>query len=270
MHNYIWILLCGLCGLSGYWIGRKSNEKRMREELRKEVHGLKTYYRKELEEKEKEYREQFAEAGFIFEKKGDVDLRDQSSMHPSIIPEYDPPCKPDMPLAGDFDGDPLVDQTPGGQQHRMVANMQERNSIAKRYQEQDFKDMDRDQAEEEYPAEEEIDPSCPPYVISEEEFAEERNWYSKLQYEFYQGDQALVNECDEIVLNWEEEIGIDAMAILLSMSVSKDVGEVFVRNDVDGTDYDILVFPGKASDKELMPRNEEDHEEFAISGGEKK
>lgn len=243
MKNYIWVLLCGVTGLVGYWLGRKSNEKRMREELQKEVHDLKAYYRKGLEKKEKEYREQLSEAGFIFGKK-DVDLRDRSSMHPGIIPEYDPP------------GDPLVDQTPGGQQHRMVANMQERNSIAKRYQEQDFKDMDEDQEsddeeEEDLYSEEELILNHP-YVISAEEYHEEKNWYDKEEFDFYQKDAALVNDHEEIILNWEDEIGEDALAILLTIE-PKDVHEVYVRNDQESTDYLITVKPGSASELGFVP-----------------
>lgn len=255
MKNYIWILLCGLTGLSGFWIGRKSVEVKYRKMLREEVQGLKKYYRNQAREKEREYREKFEELGFARYFRGDKKF---CSADLSINPL--------KPMGGDFDRESL-DETPGGVQRKMVTDMQ---TIVDRYQEQDFADMDRDQAEEEYPAEDsdvESEKQDYPYVITEEEFSNERNWYSKLQYEFYQGDQALVNECDEIVLNWEDEIGVDAMVILLETSVSEGAGEVFVRNDTDGIDYDILVFPSKASDKEFMPRNEENYEEFAITGG---
>lgn len=231
MKNYIWVLLCGVTGLVGYWIGRKSNEAKMREELYNEVQELKKYYKSRIQELEAE-------------KKG-------------FLNELGVPLK-EVPKPVQTEEE-LKAQTPGGQQYRMVSNMQRKqrlDEIAKRYQDQDFKDMDEDQEsddeeEEDLYSEEELVLNHP-YVISAEEYHEEKDWYDKEEFDFYQKDAALVNDQEEIILNWEDEIGEDALAILLTIE-PKDVHEVYVRNDQESTDYLITVKPGSASELGFVP-----------------
>lgn len=217
MKQYLYAaLLMLVSGGIGYWIGRKSVEKRCREELRQEIDAMKEHYRKSLLEKENEFRKEVG-------------------LEPISKEENDPP---------------------GTQQRKMVTRIQ------KPVEEEDiFEEDECDPAEFQHPEDEDIWNT--PFVISEEEYSEEKNWYDKLDYEFYLEDQSLVNEIEEVLLNWEDEIGIDAMAILLN-SYPGDI--VYVRNDELKTDFSIEAKPGKAGDKEFVPRNEENHSEWVVGG----
>lgn len=231
MKQYLYAaLLMLVSGGIGYWIGRKSVEKKCQEELRREIDGMKQHYRKSLLEKDNEIRK---ELGLTNEP---ISKEENDKLRKELVKATDDP--------------------PGTQQRKMVTRMQ------KPVEEEDIYEEDEcDPAEFQHPEDEDIWDT--PFVISEEEYSEEKIWYDKLDYEFYLEDQSLVNEIEEVLLNWEDEIGIDAMALLLD-SYTGDI--VYVRNDELQTDFSIEVKPGKAGDKEFVPRNEENHPELVVGG----
>lgn len=72
-----------------------------------------------------------------------------------------------------------------------------------------------------------------PYVISYDEFAEEHNEYSKITLYYYVDDDTICGEDEEIIAEYDEFIGWDALNYLEVNTT------VWVRNDRIAADYEV-------------------------------
>ena len=87
---------------------------------------------------------------------------------------------------------------------------------------------------------EEVD-SVEPYVISPEEYGQ--NDYDMFSYTYY-ADGVLADEADEVIEDIDDVIGIDALS-----HIGEEVpNAVYVRNDNNMADYEILKSPERYSD----------------------
>ena len=91
---------------------------------------------------------------------------------------------------------------------------------------------EKEMAEAESPEEEQ---SSEPYLITEDEFINDKNDYEKLSLTYFTIDDTLADDCDEIV-DVEETISTD---IFNQISESED-GDYYVRNNTLQTDYEIM------------------------------
>lgn len=85
-----------------------------------------------------------------------------------------------------------------------------------------------------------------PYVIPPEEFGE--NDYETVSFTYY-ADGVLTDEADEIVNDVEETVGADS----LTHFGEYEEDSVFVRNDEQKIDYEILLDPKCYSDVKKVP-----------------
>lgn len=95
--------------------------------------------------------------------------------------------------------------------------------------------------EQEHPEE---DPPTEPYEISDTEFLEENQDYDKFNYSYYEEDEALVDEANELV-DISNSIGSD----LMNKFVTEDYTTMFVRNDKKSSDYEIDLVYGSIKDQ---------------------
>ena len=93
-------------------------------------------------------------------------------------------------------------------------------------------EKEKEMAEAESPEEEQ---SSEPYLITEDEFINDKNDYEKLSLTYFTIDDTLADDCDEIV-DVEETISTD---IFNQISESED-GDYYVRNNTLQTDYEIM------------------------------
>lgn len=73
-----------------------------------------------------------------------------------------------------------------------------------------------------------------PYIVDEQSFLEEFDHHDKVSLYYYQVDDVLCHDHEEIVKNVEETIGYDALTTLDTQPT------VWVRNEHIGIDYEIL------------------------------
>jgi hypothetical protein len=77
-----------------------------------------------------------------------------------------------------------------------------------------------------------------PHIISLEEFAEEKVYYDKITLSFYEDDEVLTDEGEEIIDDPVALVGEDALQSFGVMSEDPEV--VYVRNDNLQIDYEII------------------------------
>ena len=92
--------------------------------------------------------------------------------------------------------------------------------------------MEEERAEEESPEEEE---SMSPYMITEDEFVNDKNDYEKLSLTYFTVDDTLADDCDEMV-DVEETISTD----IFNQIAESDDGDYYVRNNALQVDYEIM------------------------------
>jgi hypothetical protein len=94
-----------------------------------------------------------------------------------------------------------------------------------------------------------------PYVISLEQFNEEMDYHDKLTLTYYQADDTLVDEDEEIISDVEKLIGSYALS---NFGVdSEDPEVVYVRNEKLAVDYEVVRIPnGSYSETVLGERKE--------------
>lgn len=90
-------------------------------------------------------------------------------------------------------------------------------------------------AEEEFPQEDA--PPIAPYIISLDEFTNENAFYSKSYITYFEGDDTLADEHDEIIDDRVKYIGDSALHAFGDNPDEPDI--VHVRNDTIGVDYEI-------------------------------
>ena len=83
------------------------------------------------------------------------------------------------------------------------------------------------------------------YLVSQEEHLENANEFEVVTLTFYDGDQVLVDEKDNVIENMEEAIGHKEN--LQFGRWSKDPSIVYIRNEAIGVEYEILRSTGKYS-----------------------
>jgi hypothetical protein len=108
------------------------------------------------------------------------------------------------------------------------------SQVVKQYQFEQPEDPANEEFEE--PAEK-IDTEKP-YIISLEEFMEERTDLEKLTLTYYEGDDVLCDDRDVAILDYEKSIGDDALSKFGHLS--KDPNVVYVRNEKIEADYEIV------------------------------
>jgi hypothetical protein len=146
------------------------------------------------------------DGGYIYnDSKTDIDLTDKTSMHPNITPNMAEKSRYKK-LVRKYT--PYNEVTKG--RNGDVVNTFEVGP-------------DRD------------DPSC--YIISIEEFSNERPEYDKISISYYETDDTLADETDEIVPDVETLIG---EALLCFGDQSDDPDVVYVRNECISIDYEII------------------------------
>lgn len=91
------------------------------------------------------------------------------------------------------------------------------------------------------PANEEIQKNIDtdePTIISLEEFMEERTDLDKITLTYYEGDDVLCDDRDVAIHEFEKSIGNEALTKFGHLS--KDPNVVYVRNEKNETDYEII------------------------------
>jgi len=109
------------------------------------------------------------------------------------------------------------------------------SQVVRQYQFDQPEDPANDEIEE--PQEEKIDTENP-YIVSLEEFMEERQDLDKITLTYYEGDDVLTDDRDVAILDYEKNIGNDALSKFGHLS--KDPNVVYVRNEKLEIDYEIL------------------------------
>jgi hypothetical protein len=99
------------------------------------------------------------------------------------------------------------------------------------------------------------DDSLRPYVISIEEFSEEMNHFDKLTILYYEDDDTLADEGEEIIADVEGTVGTDNLTHFGENSDDPDI--VYVRNENIQIDYEIIRLPKSYSKTVLGYRTEE-------------
>jgi len=77
-----------------------------------------------------------------------------------------------------------------------------------------------------------------PYLISSKEFIEECLNYEKITLTYYESEEVLLDEREEIIDNANNLVGNDFSNHFDENETEKDV--VYIRNDYDDTDYEIV------------------------------
>lgn len=97
------------------------------------------------------------------------------------------------------------------------------------------KAVNGDKPPEDYPDE--------PFVITEEDFSERELYFEKIECDYYLGDEALVDEADEL-LNIDDTIGYDN----LEKFINSDESIMYIRNAHLSTDYLVTKMGGSYSE----------------------
>lgn len=101
----------------------------------------------------------------------------------------------------------------------------------------------------------------PPYPIDEEDFENERQWYSKISLTWYTGDGFVTDDQDDIMR--EEEID-ECIGGREFEGWFEDSDVCYVRNDILAIDYEIC--KANMNFSEVYPKDTETEEETATDG----
>lgn len=77
-----------------------------------------------------------------------------------------------------------------------------------------------------------------PYIISVKEFMEDREEYDKTTITYFEDDDVLCDEREEVIPNVEYTVGNEALIKFGELSEDKNI--VYVRNERTSTDFEIL------------------------------
>lgn len=97
------------------------------------------------------------------------------------------------------------------------------------------KAVNGDRPPEEYPDE--------PFVITEEDFSERELYFEKIECDYYLGDEALVDEADDL-LNIEDTVGYEN----IENFINSDESIMYIRNAHLSTDYLVTKMGGSYSE----------------------
>ena len=103
-----------------------------------------------------------------------------------------------------------------------------------------------------------------PYIITVKEFMEDRDEYDKTTITYFEDDDVLCDEREEVIPNVEYTVGNDALTKFGELSEDKNI--VYVRNERTSTDFEIVrdrrsyaeVVLGYKEDKAVKKMREDD------------
>jgi hypothetical protein len=79
-----------------------------------------------------------------------------------------------------------------------------------------------------------------PYQITLGEFYEERREYDKVTIDWYDEDDVVLDEREEIIPNPETYVGCSMKELFKEPPMDGDPDSIFMRNDTYGTDYEVI------------------------------
>lgn len=85
-----------------------------------------------------------------------------------------------------------------------------------------------------------------PYIISIKEFMQDRDEYDKVTVSYFEDDDVLCDEREEVIPNVEATVGSDALTKFGELSEDSKI--VYVRNERIKTDFEVLRDPGSYSE----------------------
>lgn len=93
-----------------------------------------------------------------------------------------------------------------------------------------------------------------PYVISVKEFMDDKEDYDKVTVTYFEGDDTLCDEREQIIPDIEGTVGSDSLTKFGQLSDDKNI--VYVRNDIIQTDFEVALDKRDYSDVVLGIREE--------------
>lgn len=102
----------------------------------------------------------------------------------------------------------------------------------------EYWDTDDDDEEDEDSDISPVEPNPVPYEISTDEFGRKDD-YSSETLSWYKDDITMTDDDDEVIEDWKRHVGIDRVDDILKDS---DADAIYVRNEVELCDYEILIF----------------------------
>lgn len=87
-----------------------------------------------------------------------------------------------------------------------------------------------------------------PYLISDDQYNEEKLVYDKLELNYYMGDGCLVDERDELVDDFMQLIGAAPEVLFAEVAETDNSSVIYVRNEQTSADYEVLLNDGKFED----------------------
>ena len=87
-----------------------------------------------------------------------------------------------------------------------------------------------------------------PYIISEEEFSDPTPMYDKVTLDYYINDDILIDVMSHEVANVNETIGENHIQMIVNGEIEEDY--LYIRNDIKGIDYEVLVNVGNYEEDE--------------------
>lgn len=79
-----------------------------------------------------------------------------------------------------------------------------------------------------------------PYQITLQEFYEERREYDKVTIDWYEEDNVVLDEREDIIPDPKSYVGCSMQELFNLPPLDMDPDSVFIRNDTYGTDYEII------------------------------
>lgn len=202
-------VLVGVCitsGAIGFIVGYKAAERRLiaefDERLIKETAGMREFY---TATKKPYATPQEAAAKLIVDKEADeVAVATQTAYHKIVVKEKYTP-------------DPAEVQA----QMNAVVDFGDQDEVAVNIFSTDDRDIGK------------------PYVISQEEFMENAPGWQQVTLTYYRGDNALVDEREDMIENREKVIGLECLDLFGQHSSDPNV--VHVRNEQLGLDFEVVL-----------------------------
>lgn len=104
-----------------------------------------------------------------------------------------------------------------------------------------FKSSTLERAKDNRPKEDDSEPKEEPYVISVAEFNDEMVNHDKLTITYYELDETLTDEREEILTDIDSIVGSESLLCFGEESNDPDI--VYVRNESLGADYEVIRVP---------------------------
>ena len=83
-----------------------------------------------------------------------------------------------------------------------------------------------------------VEPNPNPYIITEKEFGQEDD-YETVTLSYYKKDSVMTDDDNEILDNWKSHV-----CEFDTSKTSGDIDAIYIRNESEMTDYEILIYDG--------------------------